>query len=77
MRLIFIFPLVFSFTAVFSQDIIVKKNGDALSVKVTEIGMHEIKFKTSAAPDSPVITISRDDVKTLKVGNETIIEGHL
>ena len=74
MRLLFICLFIFSLAPGFSQDTIIKKNGDVISAKVTEIGMHEIKFKASGIADSPIITMDRAEVKTLKVGNQTIIE---
>lgn len=74
MRIYYTFLFVFSFQMVFSQDTIVRKNGDLLPVKVTEIGMEEIKFKTSGLPDSPVITMKKSEIKSVKVGGQVLFE---
>lgn len=74
MRLFFIFFSVFSFSIGFSQDTIVRKNGDLLNVKVTEIGMEEIKFKASGVPDSPVITMKKSEIRSVKVGGQILFE---
>jgi hypothetical protein len=72
-KTLFLFFLLFSGAAMAQmQDTIVKKNGDVLKVKVTEIGTEEIKFKTTTAPDAPIISIKKSDVKTIKVGGQTI-----
>ncbi|MEW6469505.1 MAG: hypothetical protein AB1458_11295 [Bacteroidota bacterium] len=57
-----------------AQDTIVKKNGDVLKVKITEIGTEEIKFKASAAPDAPVIVIKKSEVKKVVVSGQVIID---
>jgi len=64
-----IFLVFFLFLAadLFSQDIIIKKNGEQIKAKILEIGTTEIKFKFFDAPDGPTITISKSDVKTLRI----------
>lgn len=56
-----------------AQDTIVKKNGDIIRAKITEIGTTEVKFKIFGQQDSPVITMNRSDIKTAIVGGQTII----
>ena len=56
------------------EDIIVKKSGDILKVKVYEIGTEEIKFKLFNNPDGPSISMLRTDIKTMKVDGQTVID---
>jgi len=69
---IFIFFL-FIVSVVTAQDTIVKKNGDIIKAKVTEIGTEEVKFKIFGQPDGAVITMKRSDIKKAIVGGQTII----
>lgn len=57
-----------------SEDVIVKKNGDLLKVKVTDIGTDEVKFKLFNSPDGPTISIKKSEIKTMKVDGQMIIE---
>ncbi|MBI4945882.1 MAG: hypothetical protein HY840_05710, partial [Bacteroidetes bacterium] len=54
--------------------IIVKKNGDVIKAKVTDIGTDEIKFKLNNDTDGPTISIKKSEIKTLKVGGQIVIE---
>lgn len=60
--------------ALISEDIIVKKSGDVLKVKVMEIGTEEIKFKLSNDPDGPSISMLKSEIKTMKVDGQTVID---
>ncbi len=64
---------IFSFTLL-AQDTIVKKNGDLIRAKITEIGTDEVKFKIFGDPDGPVIVLKRSEIKTAKVAGQTIID---
>ncbi|TAL58226.1 MAG: hypothetical protein EPN85_12085 [Bacteroidetes bacterium] len=57
-----------------NEDLIVKKSGDQLKVKVIEIGTEEIKFKLFTDPDGPMISMLRSDIKTMKVDGQTVID---
>lgn len=57
-----------------TEDIIVKKSGETLKVKVMEIGTEEVKFKLSSSPDGPSISILKSDIKTMKVDGQTVID---
>lgn len=57
-----------------NEDIIVKKSGDQLKVKVIEIGTEEIKFKLFTDPDGPTISMLKSDIKTMKVDGQTVID---
>jgi len=74
MRFSFLFIIFFSCLAAYSQDTIIKKNGDVIKAKVTEVGIDEVKFKTFGDPDGPVITLKKSEIKTVKVGGQTIID---
>lgn len=57
-----------------NEDIIIKKSGDQLKVKVIEIGTEEIKFKLFSDPDGPTISMLKSDIKTMKVDGQTVID---
>jgi len=65
--------LVYLLTAysgfLFSQDIIVKKNGDQTQAKVTEVTETQIKYKTWDNLDGPVYSISTSAVSEIKYQN--------
>jgi hypothetical protein len=70
--------LVISISA-HSQDIIIKKTGDEVKVKIVEIGINEIKYKRFDFQDGPVYTISKADVVLIKYENgvnEVITSGN-
>lgn len=50
-----------------SPDILIKKNGDQLKVKVVEVGTNSITYKYFDALDGPAIVIEKKDVRTIKV----------
>lgn len=56
------------------EDIIVKKTGDILKVKVIEIGTDEVKFKLYSNPDGPTISILKSEIKTMRVEGQTVID---
>ncbi|MES2836854.1 MAG: hypothetical protein V4667_04985 [Bacteroidota bacterium] len=73
-NLILLFIIIFSGISLCkAQDTIVKKNGDLLKVKVTEIGTEEIKFKSFGIQDSPVIVLKKSEVKKVVVSGQVII----
>ncbi len=45
-----------------AQDIITKKDGTDIKVKVSEVGTNEIKYKSFSNLDGPLYTISKSDV---------------
>ncbi|MBI3502109.1 MAG: hypothetical protein HY063_09960 [Bacteroidetes bacterium] len=68
------FLIFFTASVVHSQDTIVKKNGDLIRAKVTEIGTEEVKFKIFGEAESPVVVLKRSEIKTLRVAGQTIID---
>src|SRR3954471_5903460 len=67
--------IFFLFIACFAdaQDTIIKKNGDIIRAKITEIGTEEVKFKIFGQQDGPIVTMNRSDIKTAIVGGQAII----
>ena len=60
--------------AAISEDVIVKKSGETIKVKVMEIGTDEIKFKLYNDPDGPTISMLKSEIKTMKVEGQTVID---
>ncbi|MBY0425557.1 MAG: hypothetical protein K2Q22_07975 [Cytophagales bacterium] len=58
--------LLFSAYAV-GQDMIVKKNGDDLNVKVVEINSLEVKYKISGSTDSTLKSMPKSEIFFIKI----------
>lgn len=54
-----------------AQDLLIKRNGDELEVKVLEINLKEIKYKRFDNLEGPVISILKSDVFMIKYENGT------
>ena len=52
-----------------SQDIVIKKNGDEISTKVTKVSDNEIEYKKWTNLDGPVYTMQRNDILLIKYAN--------
>lgn len=52
-----------------SQDVIMLKNGDEIFGKVIEVGVDQLKYKKSE--DSPIYTVNKSEVFTVKYQNGT------
>jgi hypothetical protein len=50
----------------FSQDIITKKNGEDLKVKITEVNQTDIKYKKTDNPSGPTFIISKSDALMIR-----------
>ena len=61
----------FTFLACQAQDVLVKRNGEEIEVKVLEIALQEIKYKRFDNQDGPVISILKSDVFMIKYENGT------
>lgn len=68
-KIFFIFFFSILVTALWAQDVIIKKNGDEMQAKVVEVGTAEIKFKKTDNPDGPVYSIARSEVFMIKYAN--------
>lgn len=55
----------------FSQDILTKKNGEDLKVKVIEINQTDIKYKKSDNPSGPTFVISKSDALMVRYEDGT------
>ena len=53
----------------FAQDLLIKKNGEELNVKVLEVTTSEIKFKRNEIPNGPVYSIVKSEVLFIKYEN--------
>ena len=56
-------------TSLFAQDIIVKKDGQEIESKVTEIGTDEIKYKKYSNLEGPIYSINKDELVFIKFKN--------
>jgi hypothetical protein len=52
-----------------AQDILTKKNGEELNVKVLEVTTSEIKFKRNEIPNGPTYSIAKSEVLFVKYEN--------
>ena len=55
----------------YSQDIILKTNGDEISSKVIEVGIDIVKFKKYENLNGPIYTLSKQDIFMIKYENGT------
>lgn len=68
----FLFVLqLFIATFCFSQDIIVKSNGDEIKTKIIEVNQLDIKYKNFDYPSGPSFSISKSDVFMVRYENGT------
>ncbi|GAB3875687.1 hypothetical protein GCM10028824_31690 [Hymenobacter segetis] len=54
-----------------AQDLLTKRNGDEIAVKVVEITPSEVKYRRADNPDGPLISIWRSDVFLIRYANGT------
>ncbi|WP_310393669.1 hypothetical protein [Hymenobacter sp.] len=57
--------------AAHGQDLLTKRNGDELPVKVVEITPAEVKYRRTDNPDGPLISVWRTDVFMIRYANGT------
>jgi hypothetical protein len=57
-----------------TESILLKKDGTLLRVYVVEIGTSEVRFKLIGDPDGPLISVSKSEIRTLKMGDQLIID---
>ncbi|MBJ6118716.1 hypothetical protein JAO76_10960 [Pontibacter sp. BT310] len=68
-KLLFTCLALFVVLACQAQDILTKRNGDELQVKVQEITLTEVKYKRFDNPDGPLISILKSEVFMIKYEN--------
>ena len=66
-RILFLFLIsIITIQSAFSQDNIIKKNGDEIKAKVVEVGTTEIKYKKFEKQSGPTYVIEKADVFMIK-----------
>lgn len=55
-----------------SQDLIIKKTGDTIKAKITEVGTNAISFKKANNLDGPTFVESKSDISLIKYSNGEI-----
>jgi hypothetical protein len=68
-KLFFLCVTLFISLAAYSQDIIIKKSGEEVKVKILEIGVSEIKYKRFDFQDGPVYSINKGEVVLVRYEN--------
>jgi len=69
-KLLFTFCFILSaILVVRAQDVIIKKNGDEIKAKVTEVDVNEVKYKKFENLSGPVYSIAKSDVFMIKYEN--------
>ena len=72
MKYLLIFFLVISFSNLYSQDIILKKDGNSIESKVDEIGIDKIKYHKYSNLSGPIYIILKNDVSKIIFENGDI-----
>lgn len=67
-----LFIMLLSFTQVKAQDVIHRKNGKTLEVKVLEVGDAEVKYKLFTQPDGVVFVMDATLIKKIVMANGTV-----
>lgn len=63
------FALLISFISSFAQDVIVKRNGDEVKVRVLEVNTDNIKYKNFDNQSGPLYTILKSEIFMIKYEN--------
>ena len=72
MKKLFLFvAIVFIFTGLSAQDLIIKKNGEEINAKIEEVGVSDIKYKKTDNIEGPVFTLLKENVFMIKFQNGT------
>ncbi len=56
------------------EDVILKKDGSSLKVKVIEVGSDEVKYKVYNNPDGPTLSVKKSEVQTVKIEGQVVYE---
>jgi len=66
MKFLFLFCFIFFVTSVLKgQDTLIKRNGETIAIKLTEINPDNLKYKRFDYQDGPLFTISKEEVKLI------------
>lgn len=71
MKKLFIISLItlISYANLYSQDILTTKSGEDISVKVTEIGISEVKYKKFSNIEGPTYTMLKSEILIIRYQN--------
>ena len=70
MRIFLLFALLSLLTGVaHAQDLLTKRNGEELAVKVVEITPAEVRYRRTDNPEGPLVSIWRSDVFMIRYAN--------
>ena len=72
MKYLILFFIVTSFSNLYSQDIILKQNGETIESKIDEIGIDKIKYHKYGNLSGPVFIILKKNVSQVTFENGTI-----
>jgi hypothetical protein len=64
-RLLLFVPVLFSTLLTKAQDTLIKRNGDTLAIRLTEINPDNLKYKRFDYQDGPLFTIQKEEVKLI------------
>ena len=70
-KLLFTLLALVPYFALQAQDVLLKRNGEEIQVKVQEITLNEVKYKRFDNLEGPVISIAKRDVFMIKYENGT------
>lgn len=68
---ILLFFMVLLGGSAYAQDLLTKRNGDELAVKVIEITPTEVRYRRTDNPDGPLISVWKSDVFMIRYANGT------
>lgn len=69
MKKILLFIMSFVALGVYSQDVIVKKDGTTIISKILEVGTSEVKYKKFSNQDGPLFVISKSEILSINYEN--------
>lgn len=69
MRQLLVFLFILCSTTVFAQDVIVKKDGKSVLVKVLEVGQDKVKYKKHSNLNGPTYSISTSELLSINYEN--------
>ncbi len=65
----YVFPLLLMAISCYSQDIISRKNGTSMDVKLLEIGSSNITYKELDNPDGPTHSLDKSEIYQITYNN--------
>lgn len=76
-KVTFIVAMLVGLLTATAQDLIIKKSGTELKVKVSEITDTHIKYKLQSSPTGPIYSVKKDEVAAIKYedGNVDVFTG--